>query len=155
MASSSSNTGSDLGSSCTAKLTCPRRLPKRVPVSLRPRDGVIERLEGRESHLQVGITRLGRATTWRRERRREENREWSFPRRLKEVAGEEWRLVVTRSLLETSSVSGIIENEEEEEEEESRFKVVVLWVEGVILLVLPLLGRASCCCWWWWCFIFV
>lgn len=53
-ASSMINTGADLGSYWTAKLTCPRRLPNRVPVTLRPRVGVIERWEGIVSHRQVG-----------------------------------------------------------------------------------------------------
>lgn len=77
MASSSRRTGSERVSSWTAKVTWPRRLPKSVPVTLRPRDGVRERERlrlGIVSHLQVG--RVGKVMTWRRERRREEKREW-------------------------------------------------------------------------------
>ncbi|KAL8095374.1 hypothetical protein AgCh_036739 [Apium graveolens] len=48
------STGADLGSYWTAKLTWPRRFPNRVPVTLRPRVGVMERWEGMVSHLQVG-----------------------------------------------------------------------------------------------------
>lgn len=68
IASSRSKTGSDLGSSWTAKLTCPRRLPKRVPVTFRPREGAVERVEGRASHLHVGIM-VGKERKLRKERR--------------------------------------------------------------------------------------
>ena len=47
-------TGADLGSYWTAKLTWPRRFPNRVPVTLRPRVGVMERLDGSVSQRQVG-----------------------------------------------------------------------------------------------------
>lgn len=70
MASSSSKRGGERGSSWTAKLTWPRRLPKRVPVTLRPRAGVIERWVFL-SHLQVGMM-VGKERRLRRERRREE-----------------------------------------------------------------------------------
>lgn len=53
-ASSMMNTGADLGSYWTAKLTWPRRLPNRVPVTLRPRVGVMERWEDIVSQRQVG-----------------------------------------------------------------------------------------------------
>ena len=71
MASSISKTGSDLGSSWTAKLTWPLRLPKRVPVTFRPSDGVIESWVGMLSHLQVGI-RVGIVIKLRSDRRKAE-----------------------------------------------------------------------------------
>lgn len=55
VANSSNKTGWDRGSSWMAKVTWPRRRPKRVPVTLRPREGLTERWVGMGSHLQVGI----------------------------------------------------------------------------------------------------
>ena len=71
VASSSKRTGSERGSSCTAKLTWPRRWPKSVPVTFRPRDGVIDRWFGMLSHRHVGII-VGNEMTPSSERRRAE-----------------------------------------------------------------------------------
>ena len=71
MASSRRRRGSERGSSWTAKVTWPRRRPKRVPVTFRPEEGLKDRFVGKESHLQEGRTE-GKEKKLRRERRKEE-----------------------------------------------------------------------------------
>lgn len=70
MASSRRRRGSERGSSWTAKVTWPRRRPKRVPVTLRPREGLKERWGWKESHLHEGRME-GKEMKLRRVRRKE------------------------------------------------------------------------------------
>ena len=63
VANSSSNTGSDRGSSCTEKNTWPFLRPKRVPVTLFPREGLSDRpmdMVSQELHIIGGNGRWSR-----------------------------------------------------------------------------------------------
>jgi hypothetical protein len=106
MASSRSKTGSDLGSSWTAKLTLPRRLPKRVPVTFRPREGVTEMWEEMVSHLQLAgrlIMAAGKEMRLRKERRSEVIFFGVLERWLKETGDDDELCFGISSLLEMSS----------------------------------------------------
>ena len=131
MASSRRRRGSARGSSWTAKEMWPRRWPKRVPVTLRPSEGVMERLEGMASHLHAGII-VGKVKMLRNDRTRTESLLlvlavvglvwWLLLLLKEETEGEEPRRM--RSLSATSSGS------------EARERA--WWPEGMILLLLNL-----------------
>ena len=150
MASSNSKTGSDRGSSWTAKLTCPRRLPNRVPVTLRPREGVTESWVGMLSHLHVGRIILGKAIMLRSERTSEVNLEWTLFKRCTETG--ECEPLVIRSLPEHSSFSGI---DDETEVDLLKFEDGVILFELLLVQVLVVRCRATSCLivskeiWWW------
>ncbi|KAI3728903.1 hypothetical protein L6452_17548 [Arctium lappa] len=101
-ANSTTNTCSDLGSYCTAKLTCPLRFPNSLPVIFRLGDGRSESWMGKVSHQQEGRSG-GIDMTLRKEWIKREKRQ----RVKREVEG----VVLTRGLWSLTEEGSIVKDQ--------------------------------------------